>query len=717
MSFKDIALPLAGRGIPVVPVNPLQKQCTLRGWPALATTGTKQILAWDTKNPDYNVACVGKPDGIVILDCDVKGLVARIEQETGQKIPATFTVRSGGKGCAHLYFKQTDKSREIGNRVSKALFDLKSRNAYVVGPGSRISVDGKIKTYDIFRDIDIVDFPDWLGDWTAANGTASKEPCKYTKSVLPSFDIHDFLTHYGFNYEERDNWYITDVCPVAGHKHEQSAATGFYYDGDKLGFYCFAAGCEGHLMTVGEVIKFLNSPGALQVREPYRGEIWSPASVPAPTPAVSSSSGATAVEGEIDLDAIQPSEAITPIYPVEIWEGTEYAEFAEICQKGNYIPLEFFIESIKTATGAVAGRNLRAAVEGGLPRFYTVLMNSGGSGKGTAIKYARAVYREGWGAAPLLWSPATKTEDVAWTTAGACQVAFSSAPGMQRTLERGQTRWLQVYEELSSMIESTKGDGYGESLLAAIRQLYDGEDFTTTATAKRDACSGEAQNSMLAATTPQLWEGMFAKTQSEGSGLFQRFNLIAAENIQRVGTLKTPILEGFSGKMTARVEMLQANPVCLHLTPEAVDAIDVWYGRLAAPTPEGEDPDPDEYGRLNVLAWRNALHLAWLRRATAIELKDVEKAIKLSDYQHLIRIKYKPATGDHSTAVLEERIRRIVAERGKVTERDARRILHANRAGLGVWSNALRNLIAEGDIIRAEEKALSGKIKKWLVRK
>lgn len=420
---------------------------------------------------------------------------------------------------------------------------------------------------------------------------------------------------------------------------------------------------------------------------------------------------------DLDLDSIKANLSVKPVYPVDIWAGSEYAEFAEICQKGNFIPPEFFIEAIKTATGAVAGRNLRAAVEGGLPRFYTVLMNSGGSGKGTAIKYARSVYREGWGAAPMLWSPVTKMEDVAWTTAGACQVAFSSAPGMQRTLEKGQTRWLQIYEELSSMIESTKGDGYGESLLAAIRQLYDGEDFTTTATAKRDACSGEAQNSILAATTPQLWEGMFAKTQSEGSGLFQRFNLIAAENIQRVGTLKTPILEGFSGRMTARVEMLQANPICLSLTQDAVEAIDAWYGKMSAPLPDGNEPDPDEYGRLNVLAWRNALHLAWLRGSKAIELKDAEKAIRLSDYQHLVRIKYKPATGDHSTAILEERIRRIVTETGKITERNARQVLNANRAGLGVWSNALRNLIAEGDITRVEEKSTAGQVKKWLVRK
>jgi hypothetical protein len=168
--------------------------------------------------------------------------------------------------------------------------------------------------------------------------------------------------------------------------------------------------------------------------------------------------------------------------------------------------------------------------------------------------------------------------------------------------------------------------------------------------------------------------------------------------------------------MTGRVELLQSNPVCLSLAPDAVEAIDAWYFALAAPTLEGP-PDPDEYGRLNILAWPNALHLAWLRDATMIELKDVEKAIRLSDYQHAVRIKHKPASGDHSTAILEERIRRIVAEHGKILERDARRRLHADRAGLSVWSNALRNLVTEGDITRVEEKTSAGRVKKWLLRK
>jgi hypothetical protein len=64
---------------------------------------------------------------------------------------------------------------------------------------------------------------------------------------------------------------------VAGYLHEQSTLTAFYWDGNSLGFSCFAAACksnaEGKLgkMTIGEVIAYLNKKAG----EPYRGEIWS----------------------------------------------------------------------------------------------------------------------------------------------------------------------------------------------------------------------------------------------------------------------------------------------------------------------------------------------------------------------------------------------------------------------------------------------------------
>ena len=135
MNFKDLALPLIARGIPVIPVQPGLKKCTLDKWQDRATTQRSMVEFWNYENPNYNVGCVGTPDGIVILDCDIKGLAKRIEQETGQSFDPTLTVVSAGKRCLHIYFKQTDRSRAIGNRKVGGLFGSPEQSQVRCGTG------------------------------------------------------------------------------------------------------------------------------------------------------------------------------------------------------------------------------------------------------------------------------------------------------------------------------------------------------------------------------------------------------------------------------------------------------------------------------------------------------------------------------------------------------------------------------------------------------
>jgi putative DNA primase/helicase len=267
--FKDIALPLAARGVPVIPVQPNDKACFLPDWEKKATTDLAQIEKWNAENPGYNVGCVAKPEGFVILDCDIKGLIKRIEKENGQKFPDTLIVRSAGKGCAHLYFRQTSVSRALGNQKAAGLFDLQSVDKYVVGPGSRLA-NGK--TYDIVHDSPIADFPDWLERWIRDNADVPKKHSngKDARPVHEDFDFDDFLDFYGIGGHQSGDWFVTDVCPVAGYKHEQSVRTGFFWDGASLGWHCFASGCEGSSMTIGQVIRFLNQKNG----GPYDGLIW-----------------------------------------------------------------------------------------------------------------------------------------------------------------------------------------------------------------------------------------------------------------------------------------------------------------------------------------------------------------------------------------------------------------------------------------------------------
>lgn len=174
MSFKDLALPLAVRGIPVIPVQPLSKTTYITGGEERGTTEVEKILAWDQENPDYNVGCLGTLAGVTILDCDEPGLVARIQKETGKKLPKTFAVKAINGG-GHLYFRQTDASRRVANKVGEGVFELRGANLYVVGPGSRVQDDkGNLGQYRVVCDAPIADFPDWLEQWILQNSSSKK---------------------------------------------------------------------------------------------------------------------------------------------------------------------------------------------------------------------------------------------------------------------------------------------------------------------------------------------------------------------------------------------------------------------------------------------------------------------------------------------------------------------------------------------------------------
>ena len=164
--FRDIALALVARHIPVIPILPRQKVTFLKNWPELATTDPVQIERWNKENAQYNCGAVAKLNGFWMLDCDVPNLQQTIEKDTGQVFPQTFSVRSN-KGL-HFYFKHTAASQSLKKNIQlkgeqgNVLGDVKVHNGYVVGPGS-IHPSGK--PYAVVNDAEIIDAPDWLVTW------------------------------------------------------------------------------------------------------------------------------------------------------------------------------------------------------------------------------------------------------------------------------------------------------------------------------------------------------------------------------------------------------------------------------------------------------------------------------------------------------------------------------------------------------------------------
>jgi hypothetical protein len=87
-------------------------------------------------------------------------------------------------------------------------------------------------------------------------------------TVAPDFDMPDFLRHYSIEANQNGNYYNTTSCIMADRKHSgKPGKSGFYFDGQRLGWNCFSDDCAQY--TIGDVIRKLN-----QAHPAYPKPIW-----------------------------------------------------------------------------------------------------------------------------------------------------------------------------------------------------------------------------------------------------------------------------------------------------------------------------------------------------------------------------------------------------------------------------------------------------------
>jgi hypothetical protein len=699
----DAALALAALNVPIIPIPYGEKGCRTKSWPTLATTDADIIRHWFDVPCNYGCAAKAEDGGVVIWDHDCADLLERYERETGETLPITFTVQSAGKRLPHYYFRHTAKSIALRNRKAPKMFDWQGHNKYVVGPGSVF----EDREYTIIDDAPIADCPDSLVSWIEKN-SVSEKPKGEGKSnpVDPRFDIDEFLNWYGLSADVRGDWYITDVCPVSGRKHAQSTETGFYYDGEHFGFHCFAANCPGSSMTIGQVVSHLaKGDGTLNnIRAPYEGPIWpSKFADSAPVASVSQTT---------------PALAAPLRYPIEVWDGTLYGEFASICTRNNFMPKEFFAEALKAVVGSVVGDKLSITnVDGSNPRFFTALLGLPSIGKNTVISWTTDLFN----ASPsdpvtkelnfntelpsrLLWHPQDVAEPI-----GACKARVSSASGLAKFLPQmdkkgnitslGQSRLLFVYTELSELLEKIGIDGSGAALVSALCDLYDGTEFSVPALADQKPFGGNLQMSVLAGIQPERWNELGAGKGIEHSGIHSRWNLIPSEETRTVASLTRPDLSEFRNRLRSKLPL----DLCPTFAPRAViESMNDWFHGLQKRA-DGSPAGVSACARLNGLAWKNALHHAWLRGLQQIDQTAIEAGMALADYQLQVREQYAPLVGDDKLAKAMNNMRRIIERNGgKVSLKKIKDGTNYRRLGR-TFEDALTQLARMGEIKVADE--------------
>lgn len=201
MSYSELALPLAARGIPTIPLRPKSKIAFIPDWAEKATVDPRQIAIWDTQYPNANCGSVAqaKLGGVWFFEFDSLDVAKRLFIDTGQKLPSTFRVQSSpGKG--HFYWRQTAASIAVGN-LSQAYvrggdWSARINNQYCVAPGSHHPLTGM--PYAITCDAEIAEAPNWFVEWCVSQKISpikSDTVIRNAAGLIPQGSIHGYMLH------------------------------------------------------------------------------------------------------------------------------------------------------------------------------------------------------------------------------------------------------------------------------------------------------------------------------------------------------------------------------------------------------------------------------------------------------------------------------------------------------------------------------------------
>jgi hypothetical protein len=388
-------------------------------------------------------------------------------------------------------------------------------------------------------------------------------------------------------------------------------------------------------------------------------------------------------------------------YPLDAWEKTLYAEFAERVCKNTFMPREFGIEAIATVTGSIVGDRLRTDRKGGNARKYTALVGLPGRGKGEQVREALDLVRP-----PEDWSPLDNVADEYFLHRGQSRRKHigtfesnaSSEPALGADFCKSP-RVLFVPTELDQLTGKLDTPGAGSSLKSLIRECFDSTwpKFSTTKSRKQsDVPQWPVNLSILTSTQPETAEQLMV-TLGQGTGLIQRFTWVLSDEARTVASLPVPQFGDLPKRLFEKIAPLEQEPLIIKVTPAADAVLKEWWSKVSTASDNAEVT-----GRLNVLALRNALHIAWMLDSGEITAEHMAKACRLGDYQLSVRKRLVTPPVRNDVALWQARIKKALQEKGTMTQSALYKATNANRCGTQIFEAALRGLFRLGQIFQVQ---------------
>lgn len=350
-------------------------------------------------------------------------------------------------------------------------------------------------------------------------------------------------------------------------------------------------------------------------------------------------------------------------------------DFAKAISNGSEVPEEFYFAAGLTILGAICSDQLKLALSFDVePRLYTVLLGeSFAVKKSTAMKKTVGFFR-----------------DIATTIA--VEYGVASAEGLARIL-RETPDVVLAYDELQAFVQ--KSLVKGSTLLPMVTSLFEQNHWhNATKDAKASFQVDNAHLSVVGCCTSDTYARMWNE-QAISIGFLNRLFIVNADRRRRVAWPLPPaqaVLDRIKRRLVGQLSKL---PKTLEITPFAKQQWTTWYNGL---------PTTEHARRLDTIGLRLLALIALTTDKDIIDDETVRAVISILDYELKIRTLTDPIDADNKIAALEEKIRRQLAQRGSLSDRELRQHTHGDRNGIWAFQAAKRNLIDVGDVQYTNEK-------------
>lgn len=658
MSFKDIAIPLVMRGVPVTPVLPNSKRAFLEDWPTSASADPVQIMEWDAKYPDYNGAAVatGKSDGVWFFEIDSKDVYARVLKETGQEIPATYRVRSRPER-GHFYFRNTPASIAMGNiaqsYVKNADWSARVMNQYVVAAGS--IHPHTHEPYVTVGNDPINPAPDWFVEWCLSQKVSQKAPDaaqeiqKDERGLIPHGSIHGYmLTQAG---KLRAQGLSAEAIDVALMELVHKNCTP-PIDDERV-----------HLMARS----ICNFPEGKSIDLPLTQIV-------------------SVAESEEEPPTFLTEEH--PKFPDWVMKGTStYENFVKpICDQNSRIDYFMWVPAMAMLLNYL-GTRVKIKGPFGSEVFhgslYTVLIGSKGkTNKSSSVQDAMNYFH-------YCGCLAHASRDIKNAEGRTLVWTAGSPEGLGLDMQRtGCRNAILYYDELSQLVNKAGIDG--SNLNSTLLLMYEAQKFANSVKSQKEMYSIDPDTycaSLITCTTDKKFTELWSRLAGSDTGLDDRFFFVYQPPVLPIPSLKTYVntvmgsiqTKRYIDKALAQAEFVIADPHDPRL--QALVAVENRYADRA-------------------IRW--ALALAVDRGFDTIDEDCIERACDIVKYERQVKDYLKCYESLTREGQIQQEIRRhLEMNKGRMPRRDLERILHAERWGTTMWMQAYAGLV-KYNIIREE---------------